>query len=79
MDTATLLILALNSPGDATVSDSVLILIYFMFGFTHVWIVNGPEMDVLSEHKITRIFQRLGLLFLWPLLILFGLFKMMTR
>jgi hypothetical protein len=56
-----------------------LVIIYFMIGFTCVWFSNGPEIEVLSENRGIRIFQRLGLLFLWPLLILFGLCKMMTR
>ena len=80
MDAATLsLLLASLPPGTEKVDDSALILSYFMVGLICVWFSNGPEIEVLSENRVIRIFQRLCLLFLWPVLILVGVFKMMTR
>lgn len=82
MDPTTIPLLLLSqSHGDTTMADIfALILIYFGVGFGLVWIINDPINGYnFSEKKHIRILQRLGLLFLWPLLILRGLIAMMIK
>lgn len=79
MDNATAtILLASTTDGDITMTE--LIVIYFFIGFGLVWICNDPINGFeFSEKKYKRIAQRLALLFLWPLLLLCVLVRMIVQ